>query len=62
MLRIPHSDRPFLGFTFLGPSEESDHLRDYAAEALLIQSAEQRRLKRLRDPKNVVEMFLSSEY
>ncbi len=28
------SAEPFLGFTYIGPSNESDHLRDYAAEAL----------------------------
>ncbi len=56
------SEGPFLGFTFLGPSEEKDHLRDYAAEALAVQKAEERRIKRLRDPKNVVDMFLSPEY
>ena len=70
--------KPFLGFEYLGVSAEQDHLRDYSApllpeegrtrsgrgggSALAIQSAEQRRLKRQRDPKNVVDMFLSPEY
>jgi hypothetical protein len=52
---------PFLGFTYLGPSSETDHLRDYAAEALNPQSA-------IRNPKlkssrsTLIDGILSGEY
>ena len=39
--------KPFLGFTFLGHGPESDHHRDYAAEALAAEHAHQKTLRQL---------------
>ncbi len=44
----PVSPSPFLGFTFLGIGPESDHHRDYAAEALEAELDHQKALHRLR--------------
>ncbi len=53
---------PFLGLKYLGVSPESDLLRDYEREAREEQAREQARLKKLRDPRHVVDMVLSREY
>jgi len=39
--------KPFLGLTYLGPSTEQDHTRDYAVEALAAERAHQAELKKL---------------
>lgn len=54
---------PFLGLTFLGPSTESDHLRDYAAETRRAEDRERRsQLPARSNPKNVTNMLLSRDY
>ncbi len=47
-IRDPQSQGPFLSLTHLGPSAESDHLRDYAREALDAERQEKERLRKLR--------------
>lgn len=56
----------FLGLTYIGPSTEEDHLRDYAFEARRVDRVRtvngSDRVKRLNSNDSVVEMFLSREY
>ena len=54
-----HPQSAFLSLTYLGPSAESDHLRDYAAEAQL---AEQREKQQLSKSTSVVNTLMSREY
>lgn len=52
----------FIGFEFIGPCDEAVHVRDYAAEARRDQITEEKRLRRIRNPKYVVDMLMSPEY
>lgn len=56
---IVHSASCIQSLRFLGDCAESEHLRDYAAEA---EQAKKRELKALRKPKGVVNMLMSKEY
>ncbi|MEP6788941.1 MAG: hypothetical protein ABJB40_10955, partial [Acidobacteriota bacterium] len=62
---IVHSKGPFLGFKYLGPSFESDHLRDYAAESLAADLAHERELRSLRTRsarEALVDGFIDGSY
>ncbi len=73
----PHSEGPFLGLTLLGTSSESDHLRNYAAEAQRVFSppvsprvssphvskgSPSNPKSKIQNSKSIVDMFLSREY
>lgn len=47
---------------FLGPTPELPHITDYAAETERRITQEANRLRRLRNPRNVVDMLMSAEY
>ena len=59
-----NSEGPFLALRFLGPSNESDHLRDYAAEArdCLVSDSERKKQLRKAARESAVDMLMSKEY
>lgn len=61
---LPISPSPFLSLTYLGPSAESDHLRDYEKEAREIERIKDLRSKNEdpRSKRSLVEMLLSRQY
>jgi hypothetical protein len=57
---LPVSAFPFL--RFIGPTPELPHITDYAAETQRRIAEETNRLRRLRNPRNLIEMLASPEY
>ncbi|QQS34142.1 MAG: AAA family ATPase [Acidobacteriota bacterium] len=57
---LPISPSPHLAF--LGPTPELPHITDYAAETERRITQEANRLRRLRNPRNVVEILMSPDY
>jgi hypothetical protein len=57
---LPVSPSPYLHF--LGPTPELPHITDYAADTERRITQEANRIRRLRNPRNVVEILMSPEY